>query len=95
MALGLGELDEIRPFLAQAGNRLLHARPEGSVRMPVKKLDAADPRRLDGGDVRREPLLRGVPADDVKPRLRRAVIGLSPQERGRQPRPSSDRRMLS
>ena len=74
MAFRLGEFDEVRPLRAQARDRLGDARPERSVRMSVEELDPADSGGLDRGDIRRESLLRRIPADDVKPRLRRAII---------------------
>ena len=52
VALRLGEFDEVRPLLAQAGNRLGDA-------------------RLERRDVRGASFRRRLPADNVKPRLRR------------------------
>ena len=74
MAFRLCELDEVRPLPAQTRDCLGDARPERPVRMSVKKLDPADPSGLDRGDISSESFLRCIPTDNMKPRLRRAII---------------------
>ena len=71
MAFVRNELHEIHPLPAQARNRIRHARPKRTVALSVKELNPRDSGGLDRVEIRDDPFLRSVPADDVKPGLRR------------------------